>query len=294
MNEQLAPFGGLEEGTSLGGEGIWKLLAARTALYTGSASTSVPVATAGELLCSLCYTLGLEPEHITAERSTAGELEEAFRAGQELLRAKLTYGHELWRRACDCPPPVYSRTLTDTLDSIGGFFKRYDLRFFAHHIPCDIDYPLCAPVNERIQGVDYILRYLDRIQMENDLLRRFSRELLDGLLRAASPDYGDLPVNLYEPAAVNLIGRSVLGLDCRTLSISPQERRQLEHIFAPMPPSELEQALTAAARTVGERLELEGGLSGEYLCRLAVTLAPRIVGVRDCGGLSGVFLTAYD
>ena len=63
--------------------------------------------------------------------------------------------------------------LRTTLSSLLNGLKRYDAVFFAHHVPGDIDYQLCMPVSESLMGVDYALCYLQRLELEDELLTCF-------------------------------------------------------------------------------------------------------------------------
>ena len=143
------------------------------------------------------------------------------------MEAKAKYARSLWQAACLTLPGIENQSLLDTMKSIGGFFKKYDCRFFAHQIPCDIDYQLCRPAPDSLMGVDYVIEYLRRICVENDLLRRFDPALTVRLLDLYCPDYKGLLINLYEPVAANALGLALTGGDIRKLEVSEGERERL-------------------------------------------------------------------
>lgn len=121
---------------------LLSLLAWQARLFTAGDSTSLPEETARSLLESVCFCLrvgeGFRPERWTELLET--ELTQAFEDGVRQLEQRVEYGKRLWLAACERLPPVENRSMQDTLRGIGTFFRRYDVRFFAHEIPCDIDY----------------------------------------------------------------------------------------------------------------------------------------------------------
>ncbi|MGM9537561.1 MAG: DUF6179 domain-containing protein [Candidatus Onthomonas sp.] len=262
--------------------------------FTGGESSSLPAETAQALLDSLLFVL---EQDLQARREDwrgllTGDLEPVYRAGLDRLSDKLAYGEGLWQRVCAGLPPVENRSMLDTLKSIGGFWRRYDCRFAATEIPCDIDYQLCIPVPETLRGVDYVNNYLERLAVENRLLRRFPRSVLEPVLRSCCRDYRGLLINLYEPAAVNALGRVLLGEELDRLVISPAERHRLEELLSHRSRAALEELLRRAAEALGERLGLRDRRERDYLAACAGGLVPRIRLVRDTGGLSGIFLDA--
>ena len=181
---------------------LWPLLARQIQLYTSGESSSVPVELAQELLDSVCFCLGLSLDAPGERGRALLELdpEEELRRGIQAVREKTEAGKVLWRRVCDNLPAVRSLYLLETLKSIGTFWKRYDCRFFAHRIPCDITYPLAVPVPETLLGVDYVNAYLEQLERENRFLVSIPTELLKELLDRSGFDYRTLPINLCELA----------------------------------------------------------------------------------------------
>ena len=246
---------------------LWPLLARQAGLYTGCGSSSLPEDTARELLCSLCYTLKVW-------------FQAGGAASQPLADADLEAGSA---------PDLKNRSLADTLDSIGAFFQRYDLRFFAHCIPCDIDYPLCRAVPEALPGVDYILAYLDRLGMEHALLRPFAPSRVRRLLAAGCPDPVGLLVNLCEPVLANAVGLTLLGEDPRELESTPQRRTRLCEYFEPLPPHRARAALRDGAARLCPGLGLPTP-AADYFMDTAQALHPRIEAALP-NRLNGVFLS---
>ena len=188
------------------------LLADQCRRYAAGDS-SLPRETAAELLCSLRYVLGLEGrERPTDPRSLLREpLEEAFRREQAALEKRTAQARRLWQAACTARPRIENRSLTDTLAGIGAFWRRYDRRFFAHEVPGDIDYQLCLPAPERLLGADYLISRLSRLLAESRFLSCFDQRAVVRVLEGSCPDYRGLHINLFEPVAVNALGRTLSG-----------------------------------------------------------------------------------
>ena len=145
-------------------EKLLALLTRQTRLYTSGESSSIPWETARERMASILYTLrldGAEPGERGRQLAEAN-LEEELLRGQKRIRRKMQFARRLWQRLAASGAAGESRALGETLLGIGEFWRRYDWRFAAHEIPCNIDYPLALPVPENLQGADYLTESLTR------------------------------------------------------------------------------------------------------------------------------------
>lgn len=189
-----------------------RLLERRTAIYTMGDSTSVPKYVAADLLRSICFVLGIDPDRPEIPRRLLTvDLEEEYRRRLADIERRLTAAEQLWRDVCATMPLIDNIALRDTLKNLGDFFKWYDYRSMAHEIPVTIDYPLCRPVPETLLGIDYIEEYLRRLMIEAEFLARFEVEEIERVLEAAYGDHVEPLVNLYEPVATNAVGLSGSG-----------------------------------------------------------------------------------
>lgn len=269
--------------------GLLELLARQTALYTSGQSSSVPLETAQELAASVLFSLKLSadsgPERC---RELLGQgMEEALAQSRQVLKEKVRRCRELWTAVCAHLPETENAPMLETLNSIGTFWKRYDLRFFAHQLPCSIDYPLALPVPEERQGIDYLGLYLERLGIENEFLRRFRPPDVAAVLRAGCPEFREIPLNLFEPPAANALGRTLLGRAPEPLRLSSEEYRALAARFADKGSAEIGPELASAARALSAHLGLSAG-QGTYLEKFARGLAPRAAACAG-DGLRGIF-----
>lgn len=267
-----------------------KLLERRTAIYTMGDSTSVPRHVALDVVLSVCFILGIDPDRPEIpERLLAVDLEDEFQRRLAKVEHTVERVGERWREACAMMPPIPSASLRDTLTSLGDFPRLYDFRSMAHEIPVVFDYPLCLPVPDTLLGVDYIDAYLRRLLLEFDFLRRFEPDACIRVLERSSPGYVDAPLNLYEPVATNAIGRAVIGKDPIPLRLSETERAEiagrLRSLGEAGRPQMLREAALAASRAVG----VDGDAAREYLLALVPELLPRMEVGLESGDLRGVF-----
>lgn len=269
---------------------LWRLLAWQTARYTMGESTSIPEETAGKLLRSLCFTLELGLSAGAAVKKGAADedtLRGLYSQGLKEAEARVKDGRALLRRVEATAPGVTNLAYEDTLQGLGTFFRRYDFRFFAHEIPGDIDYQLCLPVPGKLEGICYIQEYLTRLLAENLFLQCFATADLRLLLEKSCPQYRQLLINLYEPAAVNALGLALLEEDIFPLRIAPGQLKPLEEQLTQDPWQALERAARRAARRLPEG---RGAQVEAYLTETAWELAPRLKAALEHGNLSGIFL----
>lgn len=267
-------------------EALWRLLRRQAGLYAPE-SSSLPAETAAALAESVCLTLGADRDPRVL---LCADLDQKFRLGQRRLSQEVELSKQLWRTACLTLPEIENRSLTDTLRSIGGFWTRYDVRFFAQEVPCDIDYQLSQPVPEALQGVDYVNEWLRRLCLEQEFLLWFDQSSARAVVARSCPDYQGLLINLFEPVAVNALGLALLGEDPRFLSVSPSLRGKLETQFARLTEAESDAALSAGAESLCTDLGIQNRQTVRYLNGLALGLRPRLRAALTGGTLEYVFL----
>ncbi|MCI2058976.1 MAG: DUF6179 domain-containing protein [Oscillibacter sp.] len=288
----LAPQPRREEGESRLSRQIrlWTLLGERVNLYTMGQSSSLRAETVRALLDSVLFTLGLDPEEPEVlSQLPPGALGEAYQAGIRRLERKTVWGRHLWQAVCTGLPAVENSSMTETLRSIGAGWEHYEVQRFAQEFPCEIDYPLCSPVSERLLGVEYVNEYLRRLRIENGFLRRFNAARLARLLEADCPKYRELPVNLFEPAAAAAVGLGLTGGDTAGLTLSRAQYDRLRRLLEPLPVSGMRTALRDGALRCAEELGASDEGTRDYLAAAAEAMAPRVRAALDGGGLKGVF-----
>jgi hypothetical protein len=279
--------------------GLWQLFSQRAALYTSGESSSLPQETAQGLMASLLFTLGIKPDIDDAARLrelNRKGLPAAFAEGLHALEEKTKLNRSLWKRVCLGTPLLESRALKDSLESIRDFEERYDYRFFAHVVPAEIDYPLCHPVPEDWEGIDYLNEYLKRLLVENAFMNRFGLTQCKALLKRIHPDYRILVINLFEPIATNALGLALAQAErsaILALNITQEHRMLIGERFKLLSQAQAYRLLTEASEGICTTLGLTDAGTLSYLKALAISLWPRIkTACVSCqAGLEGVFLS---
>lgn len=295
MNKQLQQVLSEEEKNWIQVE-LLKLLEQQTKRYTSGDSSSIPVELGQELLDSLmfCIGVGLQGREYMGEMDWSlllnSDLSSMAEKGRDFLKRCVEYGENLWKKICMSLPSVENRSMKDTLASMGTFWKKYDVCFFAHEIPCDIDYQLSKPVSEKKKGVLYVIAYLEQLAVENHFLSFFDKTVMIPVLSRYCPDYEGLLINLYEPIATNTMGCALLQRSFETLILTPEEQKEIGCIFANLSGKDIESRLEEAAQWTLEQLGCQSQGEKQLLRQYAKNLAVRIGSVRDVGGISGIFL----
>lgn len=253
--------------------------------YTQMQSSSLPVDIIKELFLSVDYVL-----HHSSALPQYHELEEYYLSGLTSIEQKIRYTKQLWEFLCLHPLPAENRSYTDTLKSIGLFWQRYQYHFFAHQIPCEIDYQPCHPVSENLLGIDYLKSYLETLCVEQEFISRFDAKLCTSVLEHSCSDYKELLINLYQPIATNAIGLSLIGEDFYLLNVSPQHLSKIEEQFLTRNHTESLLILKKAAQKIAHTLHLGSDFSVNYLEQTACDLYPRIKVSLPHKNLKNIFL----
>jgi hypothetical protein len=272
--------------------GVLALLPDQIDRFTLCDSSSVRSEVAEELLKSICFTLRLylEAENLPYNALKKGDLYEMFNKGRKVIELRVEEAKELYKAVLQTAPEIQNISYSDTVTGIGVFFKQYDLYFFAHEIPCSIDYQLCHNVPETSLGVEYIVEYLRRMLIENQFCRHFEPVVAKEVLLSISPDYKELLINLCEPLAVNAIGLVLTGSDIYSLSITKEDHLKIYEMFKKLNKAEATKLLEAASEELCRELLIKDEDSIYYLKKIASELYPRLAAATSPSGLKGVFL----
>lgn len=271
---------------------LWQFLGKQTRRFTVGDSSSIPVETAQDLMASIQFVLDMElgATGKVATLLLSEDIETLYQAGIKRIENKIDESKRLWESACITAPDIENSSYQDTLQSIGGFWKRYDYRLFAHHIPCDIDYQLCHPVSESLLGVAYLCTYLRHILTENRILHLFDRGLIIEILEQYCPDYKGLLINLCEPVITNAVGLALIYKQPISLYITEEDRLKLADLFRSFPAHKAKQALRAAAGRFCTVCGLRDSFTKSYVTQAAEELYPRISAALPSGNLDGIFI----
>ena len=270
---------------------LWELLKWQAEKYNGIDSTSMPLEKAQDLLESLQYTIAVVriEEGLSAEVLLKENLKEIIKHGQVILTKKRKLWYIEWNQLCARAPKIKNVFYVDTMKNLGMFFRKYDVYYSAHQIPCSIDYPLMNPISEDIKGISYIEEYIRRVRIENQFINCFDYESVVQMLKNVKSNYREDYYNLCEPVLVSAVGRTILGLDIISLKITDRDIELLNEFFDYKTKSEIMDDITEAIREICAELNC-GEFTREYFAREAESLAIRIDIAMKKDGVKGVFL----
>lgn len=268
---------------------LLELLTWQSAKYNGMDSTSMPVETAKELLASLVYTLSVaaKEDGMSDSELLQSDLRKVIGRGQEILDRKRTALELSWGALCLEAPNISNVYYMDTMKNLGEFFKHYELYYFAHQIPCSIDYPLLGPIEESVQGISFIEEYMRRIGIENRVLNFFGADRVIEFLMKVQVNFREEYGNLCEPVLVNAIGRVLCGMEPDSPGLTGQDIDSLAKIFAGKSATEIRELLSPAMERICRLAFVE---EVSYFEEFLHSLELRIeIAVRE-GNLTNIFL----
>ncbi len=262
-------------------EALWQVMRRQVALYTGMESSSVPQDTALELLASVrfCVQTAVDARAAGEGETLAGWL----LAGQRVLYTRAEQVRRLQKAALAARLPLDNAPYRDALTETQRFITWYDIRFFAHQIPCMIDYPLALPVDTDKQGADYIADWLRRRLWEDRLCGCFSSSEVTAVLNRFNASWRHMPLNLFEPVFAAALGKALLHGDVNGLVIHPEERNALWAQYASGEAEDLRAKLARATGQLCNRLRMWASGQRAYYTACAAALAPRVQAADKCG-----------
>lgn len=270
-----------------------EILIERVASYTMYHSSSLPLQTAQELYMSVCLLVNIYMKKPYISHSSLlnmnakALLENAWKE----IEAQLEICRQIFIQIKSKSPQIENLSYRDTINEIDNFFKFYDYKYFAHQIPCSIDYQLAHAVDNKLQGVEYICEYLNRLKIENKFLNNFDNSFITALLHSVSPEYKHLIINIFEPVAINAIALALLNEDVFKLNITQTERELLLFYFKKWTKNEAGSNLIKAASKLCKLLNTEDISLKKYLEKTACDIYPRIHAALPTNRLDNIFLS---
>lgn len=181
-------------------EELLPVLALRTRKYTSNDSSSVPYDVARQLLGSILYCIEGSADSEDGELQFLNQQKpdplELFKIGLEKKKKKIEKAKALYQKIEKEFYPVDNEFYRSTLlEGMPAFFKTYDVEYHAQDTILTLDYPLHDPI-EGLSGIDMIYEYLVRFDKEQQILRRYAREVVEEVLINYHKGYKGLVINI--------------------------------------------------------------------------------------------------
>jgi hypothetical protein len=270
---------------------IMEFLATR---YTAGASTSIRVETAQSLMECAMYSIGHTLKRLPNTDAALAELKEIplkvlFDRGQVQLRELLADAKAQYAALQKNCVPLCSHTWQSTIHTgLAEFFAVYHVYDAAHGSPGLIDYPTALPLEDAV-GIEFITRYLKRLELEDSLIRRWPADEVNGLIRAGGAV--EAPVNVFSLVLTNALGAMLCGRHADTLSLSRDDRKVLRQRLSGIAAAPMRRLLRHTADALCKSLGIQDKALHHYMSDTAATLVAGIRNALETGTLSRTFLT---
>lgn len=240
---------------------LMTLLAEQTDQWSHGESSSIPTEKAQDLMASVMFVLGVQlktyptPEQ-AVELLKSKPLKSLFENGLKLVRSKMAISRRLQKQIADNllnTPNVYYRSTI--VDGINGFFKLYRPQFTAHEIHITADYPVLTGRPE-LNGIEFIEQYLRCIEAENAFCRCFAAEDIHDLLCGLTPDYPQIPMNLFEPVLLSALGLILVNRNPMLLDLHQKDIDLLMQQFSGQSVHEIQDSLEKALLVLDWKIKL--------------------------------------
>lgn len=293
-------------------ESLYELLERLVYKYNGYDSSSIPQEKAQVLLESILYTIDtglmvmkqtetLSPETVqeeTGQVETTPDTdivedeaaETLYWQGQEALLKKKDRLEAEWRALRGELSPLRTVYLSGTLHNLDLFFKKYDILFMAHEIPCSIDYWLLLSVPEELKGIHYVEEYMHRLQMENAFLKLFPEEETKQLYVNRFGNWQNMLFDLCEPVLANAVGHALIGESVNDLTVTDGQLRRMERLLAGKENDEIRELFRRTTEALLKELKLKEPEQLAYFGKAAEALAVQAAEAAQHGSLRNVFM----
>ncbi|MDF2655421.1 MAG: hypothetical protein K0R19_1895 [Bacillota bacterium] len=245
---------------------ILTLLSAAFNRYTGGFSSSVPLETGQRIQQSIFFTTGYylkrlsspEEAFILLETCT---LDELYQKGKKRIAEDFLNTKALLASIQKKLPSFDVLAYNDTLkEGIPLFFAAYDADYGAHEIPGSIDYPLSNDPMI-LTGLEYIMDYLRKFQLENLFCSYYPSETVLALIRGSDPMYREQLFNIFDLVLANSLASALMGRSALNLYISDYDQRFLQYELG----SQSRDQIELLADQAGCRMCVELSIAGTNL-----------------------------
>ncbi len=199
--------------------------------YTGRESTSITYEKARQLMEAVLYCIH-EYEADAEKRQELLSMDEkaakkVYSLGYETVLRNVKETQILYNKIIPDFKYYENRCYYDTfVKGIPSFFLYYDPRFQPHNHMLTLDYPVLFPVHS-LQGIDAIGAFVKCVSLEQIFFGKLPDEYVIHVLRAYSPDHGELIINLTGIVLRNILGCRIAGKRVNIEGYTPGELKQL-------------------------------------------------------------------
>ncbi len=220
-------------------EELFALVGELAERYTGKASTSVTYETVQQLMDAVLYCIRENEaeapyqkadEAKPARQGSYSTAKEAYQAGFGLVTAKVRKANEIYTELImdfnDYGNIAYHDTV---VKGIPEFFKWYDPELNPQNHIILMDYTVLEDLR-KLQGVDLLFEYINRIRLEQKFLKKFPEEYVRGVLIQYEPEYEQSFINPCGVLLSKLLASMLAGIKAEKIKPDPEDYEKLSSI----------------------------------------------------------------
>ena len=239
---------------------IFELLDERVYKYNGTESSSIRKEIMEQINTSNYYTISLylktfkNPDDAVNMLKTKG-LQEVYYNGRKRIDRLLNIIKVMYIKVKQNKLKTKNTTYNNTiLGGIQGFLKIYDPDFNAQDMKITADYPLYNNLIGKLEGVEFINKYVNFLYIENQFCNLFPSENIEHLLKGYSPEYEDLVINIFEIVLLEAIACKLVGRDVKDLELNECEFKRICEMFNGKSKVEIQTHIAKAYKEIQEEL----------------------------------------
>lgn len=216
---------------------LLELLDKRVYRYNGLESSSIRKEILEQIQYSNLYTIGIYLKTFTNPDNAVKEIQkngvdflyfEGRKRIDKMLNIIRFYYTKVKQNKLNIKNETYNSTI---LEGIKGFLKIYEPDFNAQDMKITADYPLYNNLIGKLEGVEFIEKYIKSIYLENKFCKVFSEEKLNYFLKSYSDNYEDLIINIFQIVLIQVIGCILAKEDYMKLNISNSGLDSIQNRF---------------------------------------------------------------
>lgn len=276
--------------------GMIGLLDEKVLRYTGSESSSIRKEVMENINESNYYTIGLQlktfknPDDAIEEIKKKG-LKKIYYDGRKRIDRMLDVIRVMYAKVKSNKLQTKNHIYNDTiLEGIQGFLKIYDPDLDAQNMKITADYPLYNNLVGKLEGIEFIKEYVNRIYLENEFCNMFESEKLERLLYSYSRNYEDLIINIFEIVFLEVIACKLVERNIFDLEISKSELNKIYELFKDKNKDEIAIKIIKGCNDIYDELIPEKDNLKEYIKNNIGNIIDMIVNGIEQNTLDKVFI----
>lgn len=213
-----------------------ELLNYKVERYNNFSSSSISNDIAKMIMDSNLYVVSLylkdfEPYEAIEEIKNK-KIMDLYSCGRKIIDKKLFACKILYKKIIKNLNEVNNETYNMTIrEGIKGFFKIYDPDYNARDFKITADYPLYNNIIGKLEGIEFIQKYLESIYYENEFCNFFGKNNIQNFCNMYSENFEVLIINILKLVLTQSIGCVLAEMNYINLLINSQQIKSIYELF---------------------------------------------------------------